>query len=224
MGGGRRQFFMYSFLTKRPFPFHLKLSIHFLPCTPPTTTFSPFNLDLDFVYCQEAVGVPACDFARSAKPLCKKFKGGKKTLKERGENWHSFVVVCCYCKYEHIYSGYLNVEKKNLICATHLAWGYPTVYDALMSLWRETSQLKRENELHDDAHSTLYFNRIFQWYNTTPLGKQEWHGRWRSPLRAPVSHFERGRTQSSLQSSAAPRSCDDTVMNRCALQYCWRTT
>lgn len=105
---------MYSFLTKRPFPFHLKLSIHFLLCTPPPPTFSPLNLDLDFVYCQEAVGVPACDFARSAKQLCKKFKGGKKTLKERGENWHSFVVVCCYCKYEHIYSGYLNVEKKTL--------------------------------------------------------------------------------------------------------------
>lgn len=78
-GGRRRQFFMYSFLTKRPFPFHLKLSIHFLPCTPPPPTFSPLNLDLDFVYCQEAVGVPACVFAQSAKPLCIKFRGEKNT-------------------------------------------------------------------------------------------------------------------------------------------------
>lgn len=38
-------------------------------------------------------------------------------------------------------------------------------------------------------HSMLYFNRIFKRYNATLLCKWEWHGRWRSPQRAPVSFF-----------------------------------
>lgn len=83
-------------------------------------------------------------------------------------------------------------------------------------------------------HSTLYFNRMFKRYNTTLLRKQEWHGRWRSPLRAPVSFLNGAQAVVTTKQRcsrfmwryinvSAWREQTKKVRVTAALQHCWRT-